>query len=116
VQFDHVDPSAIADKLEALRGDLGSLLVLAFQLGNEVKAALAAIKPAPVRAGIDPDQQAGPLAVELWQTLGRRKALIVRTRLSQLAEAEDGHRQPNGNGRDLVARPNGDGGNGHVAL
>jgi hypothetical protein len=36
---------------------------------------------------------------------GRRQALIVRTRLSQLAEAEDGHRQPNGNGRDYVARP-----------
>jgi hypothetical protein len=51
--------------------------------------ALAQVAQAPA-PGIATDQRAGLLAQALWLRLGRRKALIVRTKLSQLAEAEDG--------------------------
>jgi hypothetical protein len=90
---------------------------------GQIEAALALLQeqiaglrrsPAPQIYGVDPALRAGPLAEALWQKLGRRKALVVRTRLSQRAEREDGHRQYNGNGRDHVAR--GHNGNGHARV
>jgi hypothetical protein len=51
--------------------------------------------------GIDPRLPAGQLAEVLWQTLGRRKCMWLRTRLCQLAEAEDGIRS-RGRGRDRI--------------
>jgi hypothetical protein len=102
----HVDQATIVDKLTEVAGETTSLMVLARQLGWQIEAALTRVALAtPAPREIDPDWPAGSLAQALWQACGRRKALIVRTRLSQLAEAEDGHRQPNGNGRDYVARP-----------
>jgi hypothetical protein len=100
----HVNQTALTDKLTELAGESTSLMVLGHALKTEIEAALAQVAR-PQVSGLDTDQQAGPLAQALWQRLGRRKALILRTRLSQLAEAEDGHRQRNGNGRDYVARP-----------
>jgi hypothetical protein len=86
----------------------------------EIAAGLALLQEAvgklrrpPITAtrGIDPALAAGPLAKVLWQVCGRHKALVLRTRLTQLAEAEDGRRQPH-SGRDLVAR--GGKANGHT--
>jgi hypothetical protein len=100
---------SLLDLLEAVRGLTGLTREVQEQLLVAVEALTATRRPRPV--DVDLAQHAGPLAEQLWQHLGRRKALILRTRLSQLAEAEDGHRQSNGRGRDLVAR----GGNGHAA-
>jgi hypothetical protein len=91
--------------------DLGAKLAELEAVLGLVQEAVAKLRRPPVR-GIDPSLQAGPLAKVLWSTLGRHKALVLRTRLTQLAEAEDGRRQPNGNGRDLVAR--GGKANGHT--
>jgi hypothetical protein len=92
-------------------GKLGQIEAALDLLRQEI----AGLRRPPARPvfGIDPALCAGPLAEQLWRRLGRRKALVLRTRLSQLAEAEDGHRQRNGAGRDYVTR--GHNGNGHVA-
>jgi hypothetical protein len=86
-----IDDANVAQELRGMRDMLSD--------------ALAKLKQ-PVVYGVSSYQPAGALADELWRRLGRRKALIVRTRLSQLAEAEDGIRQ-GGRGRDRV-RSNGE--------
>jgi hypothetical protein len=65
-----------------------------------VRELTARARPQPT-GGVDPSLPAGQLAEALWQACGRRKALVVRTRLCQLAEAEDGVRV-RGRGRDRV--------------
>ena len=52
---------------------------------------------------IDSRATSSELADAIWQELGRRKALWLRTKISQLAEAEDGRRQGS-RGRDRVRR------------
>ena len=76
-------------------------------LRTEVQALTAMVRELTARAGpqptggIDPRLPAGALAEAIWRACGRRKALWVRTRLCQLAEAEDGVRS-RGRGRDRV--------------
>jgi hypothetical protein len=50
----------------------------------------------PVVYGIDPDLPAGQLAKVLWRRCGRRKALVLRTKLARLSEADSA--RPNGSG------------------
>jgi hypothetical protein len=70
----------------------------------ELKAAVARLEapaPAPAAAGngIDPDQPARQIADNLWERIGRRRALLARTYLSQRAIREDlARRASNGNG------------------
>jgi hypothetical protein len=110
------DPSTNGQQeLAAIRSEIVELAALAQELGGRIDAAL---EPAPTVPELPKLllMQAGPLAAVLWRCLGRRKALVLRTRLTQIAELEDGRRQPNSSGRDHVMRPaNGRAGNGHAA-
>jgi hypothetical protein len=77
-----------------------ALLAEVQALAQLVRELTARAGPQPV-GGIDPTLPAGLLADALWEVIGRRKALWVRTRISQKAEAEDG-RRARGRGRDRV--------------
>jgi hypothetical protein len=79
----------------ALRAEVAALAAM-------VRELTARAGPAPTGGGIDPSFPAGQLAEAIWQACGRRKAMWVRTRLCQLAEAEDGTRV-RGRGRDRVS-------------
>jgi hypothetical protein len=58
---------------------------------------------------VDPDAAAGAIAADLWSQLGRRRALIVSTKLRRLAALEPAWRtvqsqgKPHSNGHGLFA-------------
>jgi hypothetical protein len=89
--------------LSALRDELASLTALTSEVTAKIGATLEPPAP-PVNLPAALRLPAGPLSRLLWRLLGRRKCLVLRTRFTQLAEAEDGRRQPNGRGRDRVRR------------
>jgi hypothetical protein len=111
------DDANIAQELRAMRGEVSELFLLAYEHLQKIDVALEKVEPAtapPAVIGIDPELRAGPLAREIWERCGRRKAAVVRTRINQLIEAEDGKRSPAAGGSThRVVRP----GNGavHVA-
>jgi hypothetical protein len=84
--------------LRDLKPEFTALLILAHQLGNKLEAVLDGL-PAPSDNGIDPELSAGPLADAIWEQCGRHKSLVVRTRLTQRAFAEDSTRAAHANGR-----------------
>jgi hypothetical protein len=57
---------------------------------------------------VDTDAAAGTIAADLWDQLGRRRALIVSTKLRRLAELEPAWRtvqsqgKPYSNGRPVI--------------
>jgi hypothetical protein len=57
---------------------------------------------------VDPHAAAGAIAADLWDQLGRRRALIVSTKLRRLAELEPAWRtvqslpKPHSNGRPVI--------------
>jgi hypothetical protein len=98
--------------------ELKALAALIRGLARQLEPTAAA--PSGLR--IDPDEPAGLIARRLWQVLGRRRALIVCTKIEALARADtkpatmrardrrhagNGHRPPvsyatNGNGHTAV--------------
>jgi hypothetical protein len=88
----HNHTSLGTQDLDALRELLDEAIG---QVGEAAKAA------SPTVYGINPFLPYHMIAERLWRECGRRKALLIRTRLSQLAEAQDGLRQPR-SGRDRV--------------
>jgi hypothetical protein len=67
------------------------------ELGRQIGVRL---EPRVVR-GIDPSMTSTVIARDLVAMCGRRKAAWIRTRISQILEAEDGRRQGR-RGRDRV--------------
>jgi hypothetical protein len=82
------------------RAEATALLAEAQALSALAREIVARAGPAPT-SGIDQSLPAGQLARALWQACGRRKCMWLRTKLCQLAEAEDGTRV-RGRGRDRV--------------
>ena len=73
------------DERNAIAEDLGALRSLTRDIARRVANAYGA-----TGGGIHTDMPAGAIARSLWQALGRRRALVVATKIERIASADGG--------------------------
>jgi hypothetical protein len=94
---DSIDKPRLSRPDTALHADIRAFL----ELRRELLARAPGLVPQVDVAAAIAAMSNRELVDLLWATRGRRSCLVLRTRISQRAEAEDGRRS-RGRGKDLI--------------